>query len=95
MRRGLWYQVGTALDWPVGRRFFVHVDARLILFRVGIGDRDRLLNQTETLPDPGSISVWIRSQARTACRRSLREQELLDARVRVGCRSRRSPTVLL
>ena len=37
MRRRIWYQVGAALDWPVGRRFFVRVDARLILFRVGIG----------------------------------------------------------
>ena len=37
MRRRLWYQVGAALDWPVGHRFFVRVDARLILFRVGIG----------------------------------------------------------
>ena len=30
-------QVGAALDWPVGRRFFVRADARLALFRVGIG----------------------------------------------------------
>ncbi len=37
MRRGIRHQVGAALDWPVGRRFFVRVDARLILFRVGIG----------------------------------------------------------
>ena len=37
MRRRIWYQVGAALDWPVGRRFFVRVDARLIVYRVGIG----------------------------------------------------------
>ena len=37
IRRGIRHQVGAALDWPVGRRFFVRVDARLILFRVGIG----------------------------------------------------------
>ena len=37
MRHRLWYQVGAALDLPVGRRFFVRVDARLILFRIGIG----------------------------------------------------------
>ena len=35
--RGIRHQVGAALDWPVGDRFFVRVDARLILFRVGIG----------------------------------------------------------
>ncbi len=35
--RPVWYQVGVALDWPVGRRFFVRADARLALFRVGIG----------------------------------------------------------
>ena len=34
--RGIRHQVGAALDWPVGRRFFVRVDSRLILFRVGI-----------------------------------------------------------
>ena len=37
MRRGVRHQVGAALDWPVGRRFFVRVDARLVLFRVGTG----------------------------------------------------------
>ena len=37
IRRGIRHQVGATLDWPVGRRFFVRVDARLILFRVGIG----------------------------------------------------------
>ena len=37
IRRGIRHQVGAALDWPVRRRFFVRVDARLILFRVGIG----------------------------------------------------------
>ena len=37
MRRGLRPQVGAALDWPVGHRFFVRVDARLNFFRVGIG----------------------------------------------------------
>ena len=37
MRRRIWYQVGAALDWPVGRRFFVRVDARLVMYRVGIG----------------------------------------------------------
>ena len=37
MRRGVRHQVGAALDWPAGRRFFVRVDARLVLFRVGIG----------------------------------------------------------
>ena len=35
--RGIRHQVGAALDWPVGRRFFVRVDARLNLLRVGIG----------------------------------------------------------
>ena len=33
----VWYQVGAALDWPVGHRFFVRADARIALFRVGIG----------------------------------------------------------
>ena len=33
----VWYQVGAALDLPVGHRFFVRADARLVLFRVGIG----------------------------------------------------------
>ena len=37
IRRGIRHQVGAALDWPVGRRFFVRVDARLNLLRVGIG----------------------------------------------------------
>lgn len=35
--RPVWFQVGAALDWPVWRRFFVRADARLALFRVGIG----------------------------------------------------------
>lgn len=35
--RGIRHQVGAALDWPVGRRFFLRVDARLSLLRVGIG----------------------------------------------------------
>ena len=34
---GIRHQVGAALDWPVGRHFFVRADARLLLFRVGIG----------------------------------------------------------
>ena len=38
MRPGpVWFQVGAAVDWPVWRRFFVRADARLALFRVGIG----------------------------------------------------------
>ena len=48
--RPVWYQVGAALDWPVGHRFFVRADARLALFRVGIGGRDRLLNQGAAAP---------------------------------------------
>ena len=35
--RPVWFQVGAAVDWPVWRRFFVRADARLALFRVGIG----------------------------------------------------------
>ena len=37
IRRRICYQVGAALDWPVGRRLFVRLDARLVMFRVGIG----------------------------------------------------------
>ena len=46
MRRGVRHQAGAALDWPVGRRFFVRVDERLILFSRRDRSRDRLLNQT-------------------------------------------------
>ena len=35
--RPVWFQVGAAVDRPVWRRFFVRADARLALFRVGIG----------------------------------------------------------
>ncbi len=35
--RPAWFQLGAAVDWPVWRRVFVRADARLTLFRVGIG----------------------------------------------------------
>ena len=50
MRRGIRHQVGAALDWPMGHRFFVRVDARLILVSRRDRGRDRLLNQAETQP---------------------------------------------
>ena len=34
---GIYPQVGAAMDWPIGDRFFVRVDARLALLRVGVG----------------------------------------------------------
>lgn len=36
-RGWIYPQVGAAVDWSVGDRFFIRADARLILLRVGIG----------------------------------------------------------
>ena len=34
---GIYPQVGAAMDWPIGDRFFIRVDARLSILRLGIG----------------------------------------------------------
>ena len=58
MRRGIRHQVGAALDWPVERRFFVRVDARLVLFASGSG------------PGSDSESSWDPCHAWSCGRRS-------------------------
>ena len=35
--RGAYPQAGLAVDFPIGSRYFLRADARLLLFRVGIG----------------------------------------------------------
>ena len=34
---GIYPQVGAAIDWPIRDRFFIRVDARLSILRLGIG----------------------------------------------------------